>query len=57
MERFITYVNKGGEDLANWQCPQCNAEWEARCKPKKCPKCNEEATFAKKEVPKEGKKK
>ncbi|MHB1254748.1 MAG: RCKP-type rubredoxin-like domain-containing protein [Dethiobacteraceae bacterium] len=35
--------------MAIWQCPQCGLEQEARCKPKKCPNCEEQVAFAKKE--------
>ena len=35
--------------MAVWQCPKCGLEKEGRCKPKKCPTCEEQVTFAKKE--------
>jgi len=35
--------------MALWQCPQCGLEQEARCKPKKCPACDEQVTFEKKQ--------
>jgi rubrerythrin len=35
--------------MSVWQCPQCGLEREARCKPKKCPTCNEQVVFEKKE--------
>lgn len=35
--------------MAVWQCPKCGLEREARCKPKKCPTCDEQVAFEKKE--------
>jgi ABC-type ATPase with predicted acetyltransferase domain len=42
--------------MAVWRCPQCAQEREARCKPKKCPTCDQQVVFEKKEQdPKEKK--
>ncbi|HOB86903.1 MAG TPA: rubredoxin [Bacillota bacterium] len=35
--------------MALWYCPVCGYEREARCKPQKCPQCEEKRDFAKKE--------
>lgn len=35
--------------MAVYKCPQCGFEREARCKPKKCPTCDQQVTFEKKE--------
>ncbi len=35
--------------MANWKCSSCGETKEARCKPKKCPKCGKSNTFVKKE--------
>ncbi|WP_432822793.1 RCKP-type rubredoxin-like domain-containing protein [Trichloromonas sp.] len=34
--------------MALWNCEKCGYEKEGRCKPKKCPTCNEQTTFVKK---------
>jgi rubrerythrin len=33
--------------MALWNCVKCGYEKEGRCKPKKCPECNEAAEFVK----------
>lgn len=38
--------------MATWTCPDCNNEREARCKPKKCPTCDKQVEYAKKEAKK-----
>jgi rubrerythrin len=35
--------------MAIWKCPDCGYERDTRCKPKKCPTCDKQVTFAKKE--------
>ncbi len=35
--------------MAVWKCPECGYERDSRCKPKKCPDCDKQVTFAKKE--------
>ena len=35
--------------MAFWICTQCGCEREARCKPKKCPTCEEKTEFEKKQ--------
>ncbi len=35
--------------MAFWICKECGQEREARCKPKKCPNCEENREFEKKE--------
>lgn len=34
--------------MAVWNCEKCGHEKEGRCKPKKCPTCNEATNFVKK---------
>ncbi|OHB26076.1 MAG: rubredoxin [Desulfuromonadaceae bacterium GWC2_58_13] len=34
--------------MALWNCENCGHEKEGRCKPKKCPACNEPTNFVKK---------
>ncbi len=34
--------------MATWQCEKCGTEKEGRCKPRKCPTCNEATVFVKK---------
>ncbi len=38
--------------VAIWRCPQCGFEKEGRCKPRKCPHCDDKRDFEKKEEPK-----
>ena len=33
--------------MAIWNCEKCGYEKEGRCKPKKCPECNEQTVFVK----------
>jgi rubrerythrin len=42
------YLKKGDEKMAVWSCEKCGYEKEGRCKPKKCPTCQEQTTFVKK---------
>ncbi|UCE26461.1 MAG: rubredoxin [Candidatus Coatesbacteria bacterium] len=35
--------------MATWICPDCGYEKEGRCKPKKCPECDKNVEFTKKE--------
>ncbi len=35
--------------MSVFKCSNCGFEKEGRCKPKKCPECAENGTFAKKE--------
>lgn len=35
--------------MAIWKCASCGHEKEGRCKPKKCPECQAQESFAKKE--------
>ena len=35
--------------MAIWNCEECGYEKEGRCKPKKCPECNDQAVFVKQE--------
>ncbi|MGI6630947.1 MAG: RCKP-type rubredoxin-like domain-containing protein [Bacillota bacterium] len=35
--------------MAVWKCEKCGYEKEGRCKPKKCPSCEGQGTFVKKE--------
>ena len=34
--------------MAVWKCAKCGNEKEGRCKPRKCPQCNEADSYAKK---------
>ena len=36
--------------MAVFQCTSCGFEKEGRCKPKKCPQCEGQSTFEKKEA-------
>jgi len=36
--------------MSIWQCPVCGYEKEARCKPGKCPQCDEKRDFGKKDA-------
>ena len=36
--------------MATWKCPDCGYERDSRCKPKKCPDCDKQVTFEKKEA-------
>ncbi len=36
--------------MATWVCPECGYERDARCKPKKCPTCDKQVQFTKKEA-------
>jgi rubrerythrin len=40
---------KEGRELAVFKCTVCGHEKEGRCKPRKCPECQGENTFEKKE--------
>jgi len=33
--------------MAIWRCEKCGHEKEGRCKPKKCPTCDEQTDFVK----------
>lgn len=33
--------------MALWKCEKCGHEKEGRCKPRKCPSCEEAGTFVK----------
>ncbi len=33
--------------MSVWQCPVCGFEKEARCKPQKCPQCDDKRNFQK----------
>ncbi len=35
--------------MAKFVCSKCGAEKEGRCKPQKCPKCDEKGTMVKKD--------
>lgn len=35
--------------MAVWTCSACGYTKEAKCKPRKCPECEEKDTFVKKE--------
>ena len=35
--------------MAVWNCEKCGYEKEGRCKPKKCPECNDQTVFVKQE--------
>ena len=35
--------------MAIWNCEDCGYEKEGRCKPKKCPECDEQTVFVKQE--------
>jgi len=35
--------------MADWVCKKCGYVRDSRCKPKKCPKCEAQETFEKKE--------
>ena len=35
--------------MAIFKCAKCDFEKESRCKPRKCPECNEDNSFEKKE--------
>ncbi|WP_158269651.1 RCKP-type rubredoxin-like domain-containing protein [Desulfonatronum sp. SC1] len=35
--------------MAEFICSKCGEKKEGRCKPQKCPKCNEKGTMAKQE--------
>lgn len=34
--------------MAEWQCKSCGFSKEGRCKPQKCPQCQEKGSFDKK---------
>ncbi len=34
--------------MALWVCTKCGLERDARCKPRKCPQCEEKTEFEKK---------
>lgn len=36
--------------MATWKCEKCSYAKEGRCKPKKCPVCNEATVFVKQEA-------
>ena len=36
--------------MAVWNCEKCGYEKEGRCKPKKCPECNEQTVFVKQDA-------
>lgn len=40
---------RGVTGVAEFVCKECGAEKEGRCKPRKCPQCGAENSFAKKE--------
>jgi rubrerythrin len=33
--------------MTTWRCPQCGYERDGRCKPKKCPTCDQQVPFEK----------
>lgn len=35
--------------MANWKCSACGYTKEGRCKPQKCPQCQEKGKFEKEE--------
>ncbi|MRR58364.1 MAG: rubredoxin [Deltaproteobacteria bacterium] len=35
--------------MAVWKCKNCGFSKEGRCKPQKCPQCQEKGTFQKEE--------
>jgi len=37
------------QEMADWVCKKCGYVRDSRCKPKKCPKCEAQETFEKKE--------
>jgi rubrerythrin len=39
----------GGEIMADWVCKKCGYVRDSRCKPKKCPNCDAQDAFEKKE--------
>jgi len=39
-----------GKLMAVWNCEKCGYEKEGRCKPKKCPECNEQTVFVKQDA-------
>ena len=40
------------DNMADWVCKKCGYVRDSRCKPKKCPKCEEQNSFEKDEQPK-----
>jgi rubrerythrin len=46
----IKFTEKnGGMKMAVWKCKNCGFSKEGRCKPQKCPKCQEKGGFEKEE--------
>jgi rubrerythrin len=42
-------AENGGDKMADWVCKKCGYVRDSRCKPKKCPKCEAQTEFEKKE--------
>lgn len=42
-------IDEGGWIMAEWVCNKCGYVRDSRCKPKKCPNCDAQNAFEKKE--------